>query len=39
MMKKAGCLDEQDAILNEKLAEAFEKEAIDIQLLCSALGR
>lgn len=39
MMDKAGCLDEQKAIVNEKLADAFEKEAIDIQLLCSALGR
>lgn len=39
MMEKAGCLDESRAIVNEKLADAFEKEAIDIQLLCSALGR
>lgn len=39
MMNKAGCLDDQKNIVNEKLADAFEKETIDIQLLCSALGR
>lgn len=39
MMKRAGCLGEHGEIVNEKLADAFEKEAIDIQLLCSALGR
>ena len=39
MMEKAGCLDESRAIVDEKLADAFEREAIDIQLLCSALGR
>jgi len=41
MMEKAGCLakDEHRSIINDKLADAFEREAIDIQLLCSALGR
>ena len=39
MMKKAGCLDDHRAIVNDKLSKAFEREAIDIQLLCSALGR
>lgn len=39
MMKDAKCLGESNEIINEKLAQAFEKEEIDIQLLCSALGR
>ena len=39
MMENAGCLDENRAIINERLSQAFEKEDIDIQLLCSALGR
>ena len=38
-MDKAGCLDDHGAIVNDKLSKAFEREAIDIQLLCSALGR
>jgi hypothetical protein len=39
MMKNAGCLDENNNIINDRLSAAFEKEDIDIQLLCSALGR
>jgi len=39
MMKQADCLDDKEAIVNEKLSKAFERDAIDIQLLCSALGR
>ena len=39
MMANAGCLGPQKEIINEKLAKAFEREDIDIQLLCSALGR
>ena len=38
MMRKEGCLDAQDSIIDEKLAEAFTEDRIDIQLLCSALG-
>jgi len=37
-MKKEGCLGPKDAIIDEKLAEAFTEDRIDIQLLCSALG-
>ena len=39
MMMKAGCLGENKEIINDKLSKAFEREDIDIQLLCSALGR
>lgn len=39
MMHNAGCLGESKEIINEKLSQAFEREDIDIQLLCSALGR
>ena len=39
MMQNAGCLNSENAIINEKLVEAFQNESIDIQLLCSALGR
>ena len=39
MMKDAGCLDDDNRIINDQLAKAFEREDIDIQLLCSALGR
>jgi hypothetical protein len=39
MMKNADCLGENNEIINEKLSSAFEREDIDIQLLCSALGR
>lgn len=39
MMSNAGCLDENNAIYSEKLSQAFDSEEIDIQLLCSALGR
>ena len=38
-MARQGCLDENDAIITEKLAGAFEEGRLDIQLLCSALGR
>jgi hypothetical protein len=30
MMLNAGCLGEQNEIINEKLAKAFEREEIDI---------
>ena len=39
MMANAGCLSDQKEIINEKLIQAFNNEDIDIQLLCSALGR
>ena len=39
MMQNAGCLGPEKNIINEKLIEAFENDTIDIQLLCSALGR
>ena len=39
MMANAGCLGDNKEIINERLTKAFETEAIDIQLLCSALGR
>lgn len=39
MMANAGCLGANKEIINEKLSKAFEREDIDIQLLCSALGR
>jgi hypothetical protein len=39
MMKNAGCLGIDNEIINEKLSAAFDREEIDIQLLCSALGR
>ena len=39
MMEKVGCLEKSKAIVNEKLSDAFEREAIDIQLLCSELSR
>ena len=39
MMSNAGCLSDQKEIINEKLMRTFEREDIDIQLLCSALGR
>ena len=38
MMKNAGCLDDKNNIIRDKLQQAFEDEAVDIQLLCSALG-
>jgi len=38
-MQRQGCLDETDAIITDKLAAAFDDGRIDIQLLCSALGR
>lgn len=39
MMSNAGCLGENNEIINEKLSMAFDRGDIDIQLLCSALGR
>ena len=39
MMQNAGCLGASGEIINDKLITAFEREDIDIQLLCSALGR
>ena len=39
MMKNAGCLGKDNEIIAEHLIRAFESEDIDIQLLCSALGR
>jgi hypothetical protein len=39
MMSNAGCLGPEKSIINEKLMEAFTDDKIDIQLLCSALGR
>lgn len=38
MMANAGCLGDADEIKSDQLVAAFEREAIDIQLLCSALG-
>ena len=40
MMQNAGCLNPETKELDtEKLSQAFEREEMDIQLLCSALGR
>ena len=39
MMANAGCLGPTCEIINEKLSKAFDRGDIDIQLLCSALGR
>ena len=39
MMYTAGCLGESKEIKSDLLVKAFEREDIDIQLLCSALGR
>ena len=38
-MMDNGCLGPNNEIINEKLAHAFETDKINIQLLCSALGR
>jgi len=38
-MYNAGCLGENKVIKSDLLVKAFEREDIDIQLLCSALGR
>ena len=38
-MARQNCLDENDAINTDKLTLAFEEGRLDIQLLCSALGR
>jgi hypothetical protein len=39
MMENAGCLGPNKEILNDELQAAFDNDTIDIQLLCSALGR
>lgn len=39
MMEDNNCLGENKEILDDKLRDAFMKDKIDIQLLCSALGR
>lgn len=39
MMENAECLGESKEIICEKLAHAFNSDLIDIQVLCSALGR
>ena len=38
MMQQSNCLDDHNNIIRDKLQQAFEEEAVDIQLLCSALG-
>ena len=38
-MERQGCLDDQGGIITDRLALAFEEGRLDIQLLCSALGR
>ena len=38
-MMRQGCLDDYENIVTDKLALAFEEGRLDIQLLCSALGR
>ena len=38
-MLRQGCLDENLAIITHKLEAAFDEGRLDIQLLCSALGR
>lgn len=38
-MIKNECLDENEEIITSKLAQAFDDNRIDIQVLCSALGR
>ena len=38
-LKETGCLDEKDnRLLMDKYKEAFEKNLMDLQLLCQALG-
>lgn len=39
MMETNDCLGENKEINDEKLTLAFQTDAIDIQILCSALGR
>lgn len=39
MMEINGCLGENKEIVADKLASAFYNDTIDIQVLCSALGR
>ena len=38
-MERQGCLDENKALITDRFATAFEEGRLDIQLLCSALGR
>ena len=38
-LAKNDCLDENEELVTEKLSQAFEENRIDIQTLCSALGR
>lgn len=38
-MMDHGCLGANKEIINDRLAQAFEEGKINIQLLCSALGR
>ena len=38
-MARQNCLDENENIITDRLAAAFEEGRLDIQLLCSALGR
>jgi hypothetical protein len=38
-MESNGCLGENNEIINDRLSDAFKEERIDIQILCSALGR
>lgn len=37
-LKEAGCLNDQKELIMDKYREALERGAIDLQLLCSALG-
>lgn len=39
MMETNDCLGENKEIIDEKLSLAFHTDSIDIQVLCSALGR
>ena len=39
MMENNNCLGDNKEIICEKLVTAFSMEHIDIQVLCSALGR
>lgn len=37
-LKEAGCLDEHNNLVMDKYREAFERDDLDLQLLCSAMG-
>lgn len=39
MMSDAGCLGDNKEIIDEKFQHALIEDKIDIQILCSALGR